>query len=120
MPDRRRLIELFAVAFLLALSVALTVIFNMAYLNDMKTTVIINRYGEAIPELLVFMLVCWPVISVAIFEWGFDPDTGQVHDPPQDLLDVMVDAMDGSQPSAYNQQTLRDAQFNNIQHGTPP
>jgi len=74
MVDRRHLIELFAVAFLLALSIALTVIFNIAYLNGMQTTVVINRYGEAIPELLLLTLVCWPVISVAIFVWAFDPD----------------------------------------------
>jgi len=63
------LIEVYAVGFLLALSIALTMVFNMAYLNGGTTTVGIDWYNEAEIELLLLTLVVWPTISVALYRW---------------------------------------------------
>jgi len=59
-------LRVLAVSFALSLSIVFTLIFNMAVLNGGTTTVVVNRYGEMIPELLLLHLVVWPVMSVAI------------------------------------------------------
>jgi len=68
-------VQTLAVAFLLSLSITLTVIFNMAVLNGGSTQVIVNRYGEMIPELLLLHIIVWPVISVALSYWIFSDST---------------------------------------------
>jgi hypothetical protein len=71
----------------------------------------------------------------------FDPTTGDVFDHtggkvgnldgtgwgqswrgdfPQEVLDILRSAMDGSKPSAYNQSLLADMASENIEQGTPP
>ena len=62
-------VEVLAIAFLLALSITLTVIFNIALLNGGQTVVKVNKHGEMIPELLLLTLFVWPVISVGIYQW---------------------------------------------------
>jgi len=62
-------VEVLAIALLLALSITLTVIFNIAVLNGGQTVVKVNKYGEMIPELLLLTLFVWPVISVGIYQW---------------------------------------------------
>lgn len=41
-------------------------------------------------------------------------------DFPGEALDVLREAMDGNQPSAYNQSLLADMASENIEIGTPP
>jgi len=60
-------VEVMAFAFLLSLSIVLTVIFNIAVLNGGKTTVFLNKYGEMIPELLLLHFVVWPTITVGLY-----------------------------------------------------
>ena len=62
--------EVLAIALLLALSVTLTVVFNMAVLNGGTTVVNVNKYGEMVPELLFLTLFVWPVISVGLYRWS--------------------------------------------------
>ncbi|AFH22132.1 hypothetical protein OSG_eHP18_00110 [environmental Halophage eHP-18] len=62
-------IEVFAVAFLLALAITFMWIFNLAYVGGGTTTVGIDWYGEAEAELLLLTLVVWPTISVALYRW---------------------------------------------------
>ncbi len=72
----------------------------------------------------------------------FDPSTGDVYDHtgsivgnldtdtdwgqswsgdfPREVLDVLHNAMEGSKPSAYNQELLADMASENIEIGTPP
>lgn len=40
-------------------------------------------------------------------------------DFPRDVLDVLRDAMEGSKPSAYNQDLLADMASENIKEGVP-
>ena len=65
----RDALEVLAVSFLLALSMALMIIFNTAVLGGGKTLVRVNKYGEMIPELLILHFIVWPVISVALYLW---------------------------------------------------
>jgi len=62
-------LEVFAVAFLLALSIVLMTVFNNAVIGGGKTVVDVAQYGEMVPELLVLHLVVWPVITVGLYEW---------------------------------------------------
>jgi len=62
--------EVLAIALLLALSVTLTVVFNIAVLNGGETVVQVNKYGEMMPELLLLTLVVWPIISVGLHSLG--------------------------------------------------
>lgn len=41
-------------------------------------------------------------------------------DFPREALDILREAMDGDQPSAYNQSLLADMASENIEMGTPP
>jgi len=59
-------IEVLAIALLLALSITLTVVFNIAVLNGGQTVVQVDKYGEMVPELLLLTLVVWPTISVGL------------------------------------------------------
>ena len=68
-------VEVLAIALLLALSITLTVVFNIAVLNGGKTVVQVNKYGEMIPELLLLTLFVWPVISVGLYHWSTNPST---------------------------------------------
>ena len=65
----RDALQVLAVSFLLALSMALMIIFNTAVLGGGKTLVRVNKYGEMIPELLILHFIVWPVISVALYLW---------------------------------------------------
>jgi hypothetical protein len=51
-----------------------------------------------------------------ISEWG----QSWSGDFPTEALDVLREAMDGDQPSAYNQSLLVDMASENIEMGTPP
>jgi hypothetical protein len=64
--------EVLAVSFLLAMSLTFMHIFQLAYLSDYEVTVYINKYGEAIPELLILTLIVWPVISVGLYLYVHD------------------------------------------------
>ena len=65
----RDTLGVFAVSFLLALSITFMVVFNTAVLGGGKTLVKVNKYGEMIPELLILHFIVWPVISVALYLW---------------------------------------------------
>ena len=65
----RDALEVLALSFLLALSIAFMVVFNNAVLGGGKTLVKVNKYGEMIPELLILHFIVWPVISVALYLW---------------------------------------------------
>lgn len=41
-------------------------------------------------------------------------------DFPREVFDVLRGAMEGSKPSAYNQELLADMASENIKEGTPP
>jgi len=62
-------IEVFALAFLLALSIVLMTVFNNAVIGGGSTVVDITVYGEMVPELLVLHLIVWPVITVGLYQW---------------------------------------------------
>lgn len=67
--------------------------------------------------------------------WYLDPETGDVYDHngdvvgtvdgsdgytiPADVYEIMIEAKEGDQPSAYNQNLLMDAATENIELGTP-
>jgi len=61
--------EVFAVAFLLALSIVFMTVFNNAVIGGGSTVVDIAAYGEMVPELLLLHLVVWPVITVGLYKW---------------------------------------------------
>ena len=62
-------LEVFAVAFLLGLSIVFMTVFNNAVIGGGSTVVDIAQYGEQVPELLLFHLVVWPVITAGLYEW---------------------------------------------------
>jgi len=68
----KELTQYLAVAYLLSMSIVMTVIFNIAVLNDGHTLVSVNKYGEMVPELLGLQLVMWPTISVVLAYWLFE------------------------------------------------
>jgi len=65
----KSILEVFALAFLLGLSVVLMTVFNNAVIGGGQTVVDITAYGEMLPELLLLHLVVWPVITVGLYEW---------------------------------------------------
>lgn len=66
---KSEIIEVLGVSFMLSLSIVMMVVFNMAVINGGQTLVMVNKYGEMIPELLLLNFLVWPVISVAIARW---------------------------------------------------
>jgi len=62
-------LEVFAVAFLLGLSIVFMTVFNNAVIGGGSTVVDIAQYGEQVPELLLLHLVVWPVITAGLYEW---------------------------------------------------
>ena len=62
-------LEVFAVAFLLGLSIVFKTVFNNAVIGGGSTVVDIAQYGEQVPELLLLHLVVWPVITAGLYEW---------------------------------------------------
>ncbi len=65
---KRNTVEVFALAFLLSLSITLMTVFNNAIIAGGSTVVDLNEYGEMIPELLLLHFVIWPVITVGLYE----------------------------------------------------
>jgi len=63
----RDAIEVYGIAFLLALSVAFMMVFNNAVVYGGQTLVDLTLYGEMVFELLLLNLVVWPIISVAVW-----------------------------------------------------
>lgn len=55
------------------------------------------------------------VVEDRAFSGSWDDPPGY----PQEVLTVMREAMEGDQPSAYNQSLLADAATDNIEEGTP-
>ena len=69
MSKQVSLLDALAVSFLLSFSITFAIIFNMAFLNEGTTLVDINKYSEMWLEMVVFNLIGWPIISVAIAKW---------------------------------------------------
>ena len=67
--SRKHAVMVFGLAFLLALSIMLTVVFNMAVLNGGDTLVEIDQHGEMVGELLLLNFLVWPTITLAL--WYF-------------------------------------------------
>jgi len=67
------LLKTLAVSFGLSLSIVLTAVFMVAAGGGGSVTVYVNQYGEMIPELLLLMLVVWPIMSVAL-TYALEPD----------------------------------------------
>ncbi|WP_253739123.1 hypothetical protein [Halohasta salina] len=70
-PDRERksLFEVFAIAFLLGLSIALMTVFNAAILGGGTTVVDVAQHGEMVQELLLLHFVVLPTVSVGLYHW---------------------------------------------------
>jgi len=62
-------VEVFGVAFLLAMSIMFMLIFNLAVLNGGQTLVILDKYNEMVFELLLLNFVIWPSVSVGLYVW---------------------------------------------------
>lgn len=53
--------------YLLASHIIFIVTFIFAYINDYKVLVLINSYGEAVPELILLILSIWPIAVFLIW-----------------------------------------------------
>ena len=67
--ERKSLLEVFAIALLLGLSITLMTVFNAAVIDGGTTVVDIAQHGEMIPELLLLHFVVLPTIAVGLYHW---------------------------------------------------
>ena len=66
---RKYMIEVLAVAMLLALAISFMTVFNSAVVGGGETIVSVDHYGEMVAELIILHFVVWPVITVGLYYW---------------------------------------------------
>ena len=67
--SKKSLVEILAIGYLLALAIVMTIIFQIAYLQDGRAFVDINSQNEAAIEMYVLNLIVWPTITVGLYAW---------------------------------------------------
>jgi hypothetical protein len=60
-------LTVYAIAFLIGLSITTLLLFNAALLSGGEITFVIDRYNEMWPEFILLHLIVVPVISVGLF-----------------------------------------------------
>lgn len=65
----RQLIEVIALAFGLALAIAMAAFFSIAFAYGGSITLSVNEYGEMWPEMVLMWFVVWPTMTVALHRY---------------------------------------------------
>jgi uncharacterized membrane protein len=65
----RNLINLVGLAFGLALAIAMSALFSMAFGYGGRVNMTIDQYGEMWPEMILLWFVVWPTMTVALYQY---------------------------------------------------